>query len=158
MHMVGGLEIPRYLDPFLKTSICSPFGFELKSHALHALSYTLMHSHHNPPQPITVHHSPSQSMRLHQTLICLQKMEIDGKRSKLISRGIEGSSGEVSARRSRIFGSRPKKLIVKKWGVQKGPGSNFRWSPGRPPKSVTGRSPSLKTESNWLPTGRNHTL
>ena len=84
-------------------------------------------------------------------IIYLQKMEIDGKRLELISGGIEGSSREVSANRSRISGSRPKTLIVKKWGVQKCPGSNFRWSPGRPQKVITGRSPSLKTESEWLP-------
>ena len=116
----------------------------------HGLSCTLMHPHHSALQCITVHpsasqcipvhHTSSDSIRLYQTLIHLQKMQIDGKRSKLISGGIEGSSGEVSASRSRIFGSRPKKLIVKKWGVQKGPGSNFRWSPGRPPKNGDGRS------------------
>ena len=85
--------------------------------------------HHTPSPSITLHHTPSPSITLHQTLIYLQKMKIDGKHSKSIFGGIGGSSGEVSARRSRIFGSRPQiNLVSKNWGVQNRPGSNFRWS------------------------------
>ena len=54
-----------------------------------------------------------------------------------ISRGIEGSSGEVSARISGIFGSRPKILVVKTWGVQKVPGALSDGRRGDPQKVVT---------------------
>ena len=60
----------------------------------------------------------SSLTNLHQTLIHSQKLGIDGKRPKLISGGIEGSSGEVSANRFRIsgrgtnFGGPPKTLLA----------------------------------------------
>ena len=116
----------------------------MHSHALPSHFVSLLELHHTSSHFTAIDHTPSDSNHL-------QKLEIDGNRSKSIFGGIEGSSREVSARRSRIFGSRPKNLIFEKSGVQKGPGSNFRWSPGRPPKSDNGRSPSLKTESDWLP-------
>ena len=86
---------------------------------------------------IPVHQTPSDSIRLYQTFIHLQKLEIDGKRSKSIFGGIEGSSGEVSARRSGIFGSRPKFLFSKNGMFKKVPGAISDGRRGDPQKMMT---------------------
>ena len=66
----------------------------------HRLSSTLIDSHPPSSTLIHLHHPPSPSIHS-------PKLEIDGKGSEPISGGIEGSSREVSASRSRIWGRGP---------------------------------------------------
>ena len=66
----------------------------------HRLSSTLIDSHPPSSTLVHLHHPPLPSIHS-------PKLEIDGKGSEPISGGIEGSSREVSASRSRIWGRGP---------------------------------------------------
>ena len=100
--------------------------------------------HPSASQCIPVHPNASQCMGLHQTPSDSHPPAKVGDRwktfkIKLIFGGIEGSSGEVSAKRSRIFGSRPN-FNCQKMGCSKRSREQFPMVAGETPKNDDGRS------------------
>ena len=85
----------------------------------HSPSVTLSHPH-SPSLTVTHSHSLSltHSHALSSTLIYSQNLDIAGKASELDLGGIKGSSREVSASRSRIWGRERPGQFFEKLGVQ----------------------------------------